>query len=294
MRVRVRFSVPIAAMGLLASGAAAADEASLTGIWKGIQAAPGALNYAGVSSLMDRNGVLERRRRGDRDRAVGGSVRLAVRRGSAAAAAVVEVACQLTSRRWLKQFGGAYGLRRTLLKPTTQKAQDVDAHETGDGPRCRGGPAPDRSAEAKAAAARSMSTKRNDGSPAGEVRPLIDGNRSKGAPTGAQEPAVASLDAAPFVNANSHAESLLSLSEKAKLRLPDLDALRNDRDGIRTTLGLSFVASSLPPMGGSYCRWIKRKCWSPVKGWSMLPADSQRPTVRQSGRRRGYDQSYSP
>ena len=33
MRVRVRFSVPIAAMGLLASGAASADEASLTGIW---------------------------------------------------------------------------------------------------------------------------------------------------------------------------------------------------------------------------------------------------------------------
>jgi hypothetical protein len=37
MRVRVRFSVPIAAMGLLASGAASADEASLTGIWEGIQ-----------------------------------------------------------------------------------------------------------------------------------------------------------------------------------------------------------------------------------------------------------------
>lgn len=37
MRVRVRFSLPIAAMGLLASGVAPADEASLTGIWEGIQ-----------------------------------------------------------------------------------------------------------------------------------------------------------------------------------------------------------------------------------------------------------------
>src|SRR5687768_11861441 len=37
MRVRVRFSVPLAAMGLLAPGAATADEASLTGIWEGIQ-----------------------------------------------------------------------------------------------------------------------------------------------------------------------------------------------------------------------------------------------------------------
>jgi hypothetical protein len=37
MRIRARFSVPIAAMGLLASGAAPADEASLTGIWEGIQ-----------------------------------------------------------------------------------------------------------------------------------------------------------------------------------------------------------------------------------------------------------------
>ena len=37
MRVRVRFAAPIAAMGLLASAAAPADEASLTGIWEGIQ-----------------------------------------------------------------------------------------------------------------------------------------------------------------------------------------------------------------------------------------------------------------
>jgi hypothetical protein len=37
MRIRVRFAAPIVAMGLLASGAALADEASLTGIWEGIQ-----------------------------------------------------------------------------------------------------------------------------------------------------------------------------------------------------------------------------------------------------------------
>ena len=35
MRIRVRFSVPIAAMGLLASGAEPAVETSLTGIWEG-------------------------------------------------------------------------------------------------------------------------------------------------------------------------------------------------------------------------------------------------------------------
>jgi hypothetical protein len=37
LRIRVRFAAPIAAMGLLPSGAAPADEASLTGIWEGIQ-----------------------------------------------------------------------------------------------------------------------------------------------------------------------------------------------------------------------------------------------------------------